>query len=107
VEAIGTVARGETYLHPSLARVLVAEAIGPKRHSGTPLREALSEREAQVLRMVALGHTSQHIAEQLFLSIRTVETYKARAMDKLGLRGRADVVQYALDSGLLQQGEMN
>ena len=105
VDAICTVARGETYLHPALARVLVAETIGPKRRAGAPLREALSEREAQVLRLVALGHTSQHIAEQLYLSIRTVETYKARAMDKLGLRGRAEVVQYALESGLLQQGE--
>jgi two-component system, NarL family, response regulator NreC len=104
VEAICTVARGETYLHPSLARVLVAETIGPKGHAGA-MREALSEREAQVLRLVALGHTSQHIAEQLFLSIRTVETYKARAMDKLGLRGRAEVVHYALESGLLQQDE--
>ena len=105
VDAICTVARGETYLHPSLARVLVAETIGPKGHAGAPVREALSEREGQVLRLVALGHTSQHIAEQLFLSTRTVETYKGRAMDKLGLRGRAEVVHYALESGLLQQSE--
>ncbi|HEX8968561.1 MAG TPA: response regulator transcription factor [Chloroflexota bacterium] len=105
VEAICTVARGEMYLHPSLARVLVDEALAPSRRTGAPVREALSERETQVLRLVALGHTSQHIAEQLFLSIRTVETYKARGMEKLGLRGRADLVQYALENGLLQPSD--
>lgn len=105
VEAIRTVARGETYLHPSLARVLVQETLGSRRHTSGPAHEALSEREVQVLRLVALGHTTQQIAEQLFLSVRTVETYKTRGMDKLGLRGRAEVVQYALENGLLQPGE--
>jgi two-component system, NarL family, response regulator NreC len=105
VQAIRTVARGEMYLHPSLARVLVADALGSRRGDTGPAREALSEREAQVLRLVALGHTSQQIAEQLFLSVRTVETYKSRGMEKLGLRGRAELVQYALENGLLEPGE--
>jgi two-component system response regulator NreC len=106
VEAIRTVARGEVYLHPSLARVLVADALGSQRGGDAgPAREALSEREAQVLRLVALGHTSQQIAEQLFLSVRTVETYKLRGMEKLGLRGRAELVHYALENGLLEPGE--
>jgi len=106
VQAIRTVARGEMYLHPSLARVLVADALGSRRGGDAgPAREALSEREAQVLRLVALGHTSQQIAEQLFLSVRTVETYKSRGMEKLGLRGRAELVQYALEQGLLEPGE--
>jgi two-component system, NarL family, response regulator NreC len=107
VEAIRAVARGEMYLHPSLARVLVQDALA-SRHGGAPAgvaHEALSERESQVVRLVALGHTSQHIAEQLFLSVRTVETYKSRAMEKLGLHGRAALVQYALENGLLEPGE--
>jgi len=105
VQSLRTVARGEMYLHPSLARVLVADALGSRRGDAGPAREALSEREAQVLRLVALGHTSQQIAEQLFLSVRTVETYKSRGMEKLGLRGRAELVQYALENGLLEPGE--
>jgi two-component system, NarL family, response regulator NreC len=105
VQAIRAVARGEVYLHPSLARVLVTDALGARHDTAGPPREALSEREAQVLRLVALGHTSQHIAEQLFLSVRTVETYKTRGMEKLGLRGRAELVHYALESGLVEPGQ--
>ncbi len=55
-----------------------------------------------MLRLVALGHTTQQIAEQLYLSIRTVETYKLRGMEKLGLRGRAALVRYAVEHGLLE-----
>ena len=105
VEAIWTVARGETYLHPALARVLVEETLKPHHRQAAHLAEAISERETQVLRLIALVHTTQHIAEELFLSVRTVETYKARGMEKLGLRGRAELVQYALESGLLQQNQ--
>jgi DNA-binding CsgD family transcriptional regulator len=65
--------------------------------------QPLSDREAQVLRLVALGHTTQQIAEQLFLSVRTVETYKLRGLEKLGLQGRAALVRYALEHGLLDQ----
>jgi two-component system response regulator NreC len=106
VDAIRTVARGETYVHPALARVLVQDALTFRRGAPGPIQEALSGREAQVLRLVALGHTSQQVAEQLFLSLRTVESYRARAMEKLGLRGRAEVVQYALENGLLEPGEI-
>jgi two-component system, NarL family, response regulator NreC len=105
VEAIRTVARGDTYLHPTLARTLVQETLAPKGRSVALIREALSDREAQVLPLVGLGHASQHIAEQPFLSVRTVETYKARGVEKLGLGERAELVQYALESGLLQQAE--
>jgi two-component system, NarL family, response regulator NreC len=61
----------------------------------------LTEREQEVLRLVALGHTNQEIAEALVLSVKTVESYKARLMEKLGLRGRAALVRYAVESGLL------
>ncbi len=101
LEAIRTVGRGEVYLHPSLAKVLVEESWGPRRHDPAPPVESLSDRELQVLRLVALGHTTQQVAEQLFLSVRTVETYKTRGMEKLELRGRAELVRYILEHGLL------
>jgi DNA-binding CsgD family transcriptional regulator len=63
--------------------------------------DLLSEREQEVLKLVALGHTSAEIAEQLSLSVKTVETYRARGMEKLGLRTRAALVRYALKSGLI------
>jgi len=63
----------------------------------------LSEREQEVLKMVALGHTSAEIAEQLSLSTKTVETYGARGMEKLGLRTRAALVRFALQEGLIKR----
>lgn len=65
--------------------------------------ESLSEREQEVLKMVALGHTSAEIAEQLSLSAKTVETYRARGMEKLGLRTRAALVKFALQNRLIRQ----
>lgn len=106
LRAIRAVARGEVYLDPAVARVLVEESWGPRQPVPEPAPAAagqpLSEREAQVLRLVALGHTTQQVAEQLFLSIRTVETYKLRGMEKLGLSGRAALVRYAMQHGLLE-----
>ena len=100
--AVRAVGRGEVYLHPSLARVLVEERWGPRGPSPSPTVEPLSERERQVLRLVALGYTTQQVAKQLFLSVRTAETYKTRGMEKLGLRGRASLVRYALEHGLFE-----
>lgn len=102
LEAIRAVGRGEVYLHPAVARVLVEQSWGPRQPDSPSAALALSDREAQVLRLVALGHTTQQIAEQLFLSIRTVETYKLRGMEKLGLSGRAALVRYVLEHGLLE-----
>ncbi len=101
LEAIRAVGRGDVYLHPTLTRVLVEESWGPRARDLRLPAEPLSDRETQVLRLVALGHTTQQIADQLFLSARTVETYKVRCMEKLGLSGRAALVRYALDHGLL------
>ncbi len=103
LEAIRVVGRGEVYLHPSVARVLVEEGWGPRERDAIPTLQPLSERETQVLRLVALGHTTQQIAEMLFLGVRTVETYKVRGMEKLGLGGRAALVRYALEHGLLDE----
>jgi two-component system response regulator NreC len=104
LSAIRAVARGEVYIHPSLTRSLLDELL-PARD---PLRqdpwEELSEREQQVIRQVALGHTNREIAQQLSLSVKTVETYRARAMEKLGLSSRAQLVEYAVGRGLLSDG---
>ena len=105
LRAIHVVSRGEVYLDPALARVLVEESWGPRRPAEPRPDQALSERETQVLRLVALGHTAQQIAEQLYLSVRTVETYKLRGMEKLGLRGRAALVRYAVEHSLLEPGQ--
>jgi DNA-binding NarL/FixJ family response regulator len=104
LSAIRAVARDEMYLHPALTRVLVGDLL--RRDLSAPQsagRDAphLSERELEVLRLVALGHTNQEIADALYLSVKTVESYKGRLMEKLGLRGRAALVRYAVEAGLL------
>ncbi|HWD63830.1 MAG TPA: response regulator transcription factor [Solirubrobacteraceae bacterium] len=94
VEAIRRAAAGQRYLHPRLGARVAAEP-----HPPPP--ETLSERELQVLRMVALGHTNSDIADQLYLSVRTVETHRSHIQQKLRLRNRSDLVRYALAHGLL------
>jgi DNA-binding NarL/FixJ family response regulator len=102
VRAIRIVAGGGTYVDPSIATTLVG--LGRKRHSPTGIPVvSLSEREAEVIRLIAQGHTSKEMAERLGLSPRTLETYKARAMSKLNLRSRAELIRYALRSGWLRE----
>jgi len=98
VDAVRSVAEGGTYLNPALGARL---ATTPEQPSGPP--GALSGREAQVLRLIALGYTNAVIAEQLFLSVRTVETHRAHIQQKLGRSTRAELVRYALDNGLLDR----
>jgi len=94
VEAVRRAAVGESYLNPKLgARVAKEPAPGPP--------DDLSQREVDVLRLIALGHTNAEIAEQLFLSVRTVETHRSHIQQKLRLSGRAELVAYALDRGLI------
>jgi DNA-binding NarL/FixJ family response regulator len=104
VRAVRVVAAGGTYVDPSLAGALVGA--GPRRHSpnGIPA-VSLSEREAEVIRLIAEGHTSKEMAQTLGLSPRTLETYKARAMSKLNLRTRAELIRYALRSGWLRDAQ--
>ena len=97
VEAVRRAAVGETYLNPRLGAALATAPLGT---DGPP--DDLTEREAEVLRLVALGHTNAEIAEQLFLSVRTVESHRARIGQKLRLSTRAELVRYALDRGLLE-----
>ena len=96
--AIRTVAKGRSYAQIELDSGL-SPAVG-KSEAATAL-DSLSEREREVFDMVARGHTSQAIADKLFLSVKTVESYRARLMAKLGLKNRAELTQFALDLGLL------
>ena len=99
VGALRAVAAGERYVHPTLgARLVAAEAEERKRAEADPL----SEREREVLRLLALGHTNQEIAKMLYISVRTAETHRAHIMRKLGLSSRAELVRYALAEGLLE-----
>jgi DNA-binding NarL/FixJ family response regulator len=101
LDAIRTVARGDAFLYPGATRLLLADYLGREGESRDRNRD-LSERERQVLALTAEGYSAQEIGDRLILSPKTVETYRERAMHKLGLRRRADLVHYALRSGLLQ-----
>jgi two-component system response regulator NreC len=96
VRAVRAVAGGERYVHPSLGAVLAAPP------SAGPLGE-LTAREREVLRLLALGHTNQEIAESLIVSVRTVESHRAHVMTKLRVTTRAGLVRAALDAGLLDE----
>ena len=100
VDAVRAVAAGERYVHPALgARLIAAESEERKLAESDPL----SEREREVLRLLALGHTNQEIAALLYISVRTAETHRAHIMQKLGLSSRAELVRYALDHGLVER----
>jgi two-component system response regulator NreC len=97
VQAVRSAASGETYLQPALGARLAAEPEGGVEND-------LSDREIEVLRRIALGYTNSEIAEQLFLSVRTVESHRAHIQQKLGLTTRSELVRYALDHGLVETG---
>jgi two-component system, NarL family, response regulator NreC len=102
VRALRVVATGGTYIDPALAGSMIGgrTPLGSPSSDGMPIAN-LSQREAEVVRMTAQGHTSKEMAKALGLSARTLETYKARAMGKLNLHSRADLVRYALRCGWL------
>jgi len=98
VSAIREIANGGRYVHPSLgARMVAADAEQRAAAEADPL----SEREREVLRLLALGHTNQEIAQTLYISVRTAESHRAHIMQKLHLSTRAELVRYALSNGLL------
>ena len=98
--AVREVAGGGRYVNPELgARLVAAESRAQREAEDDPL----SDREHEVLRLLALGHTNQEIAAQLVISVRTAEAHRAHVMTKLGLSTRAELVRYALDRGLLAQ----
>jgi two-component system response regulator NreC len=96
VEAVRSAAGGGTYLNPRLGAMLAA---APPEPAGPP--DDLTEREVEVLRLIALGHTNAEIAKELYLSVRTVESHRAHIQQKLGRSTRAELVRYALDHALV------
>ena len=105
--AIRAVHRGEVFLYPSFARVLLGDLARRRENADQSTRdryELLSQREQEVLLLVALGYTNRQIADQLGLSVKTIETYRGRVMTKLGLKSRSTLVRYALGKGLLEDG---
>ncbi len=102
IRAIRTVAAGGVYLDPALAGAVVGGFVRKPAGKGVSAGADLSDREAEVVRLVAAGHSNKEIAGRLGLSVKTVETYKARSLEKLGLHSRADLVRYALGRGWLQ-----
>jgi two-component system response regulator NreC len=107
LDAIRTVARGEVFLDPAATKTLLRGYLGRVRSGDElDLGEVLSDREREVVRLTAEGHTAHQAGDILALSPKTVETYRHRAMQKLGLTNRAELVRYALRAGLLNQEEI-
>jgi DNA-binding NarL/FixJ family response regulator len=102
LDAIRTVASGKTYLDTTLANLVVHHFMRAQAQGGEPQEPDLSDREVEVVQLTAQGYTNKEIATQLGLSVKTVDTYKMRAMEKLGLHSRAALVRYALQSGWLE-----
>ena len=101
LSAIRSVHKGHTYVDPELATDLFRHALPDRTTNGVGPAEVLSERELQVLKLVAEGFSSREISEQILVGAKTVETYRGRLAEKLGLTSRADIVHYALEVGLL------
>ena len=101
--AIRTVAAGGTFIDRGLAGQLVSNYLGRQAPREAGANADLTEREESVMRQIAWGHSNKEIADQLGISIKTIEYHKARAMEKLALRSRAEVVNYALHKGWLQE----
>ena len=100
IDAIRTVAEGKVYIDPAVGARMVQ---GYLRTVGGGARTELSERENAVLRLIAQGYSNKEIAAKLELSVKTVETYKARSMEKLKLDSRVDIIRYAMGQGWLQE----
>ena len=103
ITAIQAVLRDEIYVHPAMTHYLLKTNLNADDTAKSDPWQQLSEREFDVLRRVALGYTNSEIAEELFLSVKTVETYRARAMDKLNLQTRAQLVKSAIDNKHLEE----
>jgi DNA-binding NarL/FixJ family response regulator len=108
LDAIHAVWRGDVYVHPAMTRALLKDVLPEPCEAAAPpagdgFCEVLTARELDVLRLVATGHTNRQAADVLGIGVRTVETHRANVMDKLGLRGRVELVRYAMAHGLLEE----
>ncbi|MHB1653870.1 MAG: response regulator [Desulfitobacteriaceae bacterium] len=102
LSAIRTVSNGEMFIYPSMAAALLYQMVNPPTSDSQGKKvKPLSEREREVLRLLALGHTNQEIADILCVSVKTVETYRARLMEKLDMHKRAELVRYAVENGII------
>ncbi|MET3196876.1 DNA-binding NarL/FixJ family response regulator [Bacillus sp. OAE603] len=102
LNAIQLIYTGNAYLTPAATKRLMNEYLVKMQQEGhTSSYEILSEREKEILVWIARGYSNKDIAEQLVISVKTVETHKSNLMDKIGLRSRPDIVRYALQKGLL------
>ena len=106
VRAARAVVAGQTYVDPALTEQLVGSITGRRTTPGSPGGRPLSQREEEVLRLVAWGFLSKEIADRLQISVKTVEAHKANAMHKVGMKSRIDVVRYALLQGWLHDSEV-
>ncbi len=102
LSAIRAVSKGRVYVDSELAATLVGQAVPERARDRDEPSGVLSERELQVLKLVAEGFSSREISEQIFIGTKTVETYRGRFAQKLGLKSRADIVRYALEIGLFK-----
>jgi DNA-binding NarL/FixJ family response regulator len=107
LQAIHTVAKGELYIDPSLADLLTKDIEKRKRAQEPGGKRPLSDREIEVLRMLAHGYSNKEIAVKLGISSKSIETYKSRSMLKIGLHTRADIVRYAIEQGWLQVAQQS
>jgi DNA-binding NarL/FixJ family response regulator len=101
VEAIRTVMAGGAFVRPAIVQALAADYMARETLPEAPGQERLTPREREILGLVARGMTNQEIAEDLVISVRTVETHRAHVMDKLGFKNRAELVSYAIRRGIL------
>lgn len=101
IDALRAVAAGGRYLHPSLGAELVRAEEEASRGPKTPHGVPLSAREVDVIRLVAAGYSNKEIADELYISVRTVETHKTHIMQKTGLRARSELTRFAGEAGIL------
>jgi two-component system response regulator NreC len=101
INAVRVVWRGDLYIHPAMTRALLKDMV-PSPSAGKQPVEPLTPRDVEVLRLIAQGYTNREVAEALDISVRTVESHRANIMGKLGLRGRAELVRYAREHGLIE-----
>ena len=102
IEAIRAAHRGDAFLHPSMAKVVVEDYVDRSSKQQEAAEQGLSDREREVLRLIAEGRTYKEMANLLGVSVKTIETYRERIKEKLGLTTRAEMVRYALEKGLLR-----
>ena len=102
IRVIRTVSRGNIYIDPALTKRVINSFVSGRPARGTSAGKDLTPREEEVLRLIAWGHSNKEIAARLSLSVKTVEAHKTNAMQKMGMKGRIDIVRYALLQGWLQ-----